>query len=47
MLDLPVATAGIGYPGSNAHAPDENIRVDLYLKGAKHIARIIHAFGQP
>jgi len=44
-LNLPVVTTGIGHPGSNAHAPDENIRVDLYLKGAKHIARIIHAFG--
>ena len=45
-LGLPVVSAGIGYPGSNAHAPDENIRIDLYLKGAKHIARIIHAFGR-
>ena len=45
-LGLPVVSAGIGYPGSNVHAPDENIRIDLYLKGAKHIARIIHAFGQ-
>ncbi len=45
-LKLPVVTTGIGYPGGNAHAPDENIRIDLYLKGAKHISRIIHAFGQ-
>jgi len=45
-LKLPVVTAGIGYPGSNAHAPNENIRIDLFLKGAKHISRIIHAFGQ-
>jgi acetylornithine deacetylase/succinyl-diaminopimelate desuccinylase-like protein len=44
-LNLPVVTTGIGYPGGNAHAPDENIRIDLYLKGAKHIARILHAFG--
>ena len=44
-LDLPVVTTGIGYPGGNAHAPDENIRIDLYLKGAKHITRIIKAFG--
>lgn len=46
ILKLPVVTTGIGYPGGNAHAPDENIRIDLYLKGAKHISRIIHAFGQ-
>jgi acetylornithine deacetylase/succinyl-diaminopimelate desuccinylase-like protein len=44
-LKLPVVTTGIGYPGGNAHAPDENIRIDLYLKGAKHIARILHAYG--
>ncbi|MCJ7716307.1 MAG: M20/M25/M40 family metallo-hydrolase [Anaerolineales bacterium] len=44
-LNLPVVTTGLGYPGGNAHAPDENIRIDLYLKGAKHIARIIQAFG--
>ncbi len=45
-LQLPVVTTGIGYPGGNAHAPDENIRVDLYLKGAKHMARILDAFSR-
>jgi acetylornithine deacetylase/succinyl-diaminopimelate desuccinylase-like protein len=45
-LKVPVVSAGIGYPGSNAHAPDENIRIDLYLKGAKHMARIIQSFSQ-
>jgi acetylornithine deacetylase/succinyl-diaminopimelate desuccinylase-like protein len=44
-LQLPVVTAGVGYPGSQAHAPNENMRLDLYLKGAKHIARILEAFG--
>ena len=44
-LRVPVATAGISYPGGQAHAPNENIRLDLYLKGAKHIARILKAFG--
>jgi acetylornithine deacetylase/succinyl-diaminopimelate desuccinylase-like protein len=45
-LKLPVVTAGIGHPGSQAHAPNENVRLDLYLKGAKHIARILKAFGE-
>ncbi len=45
-LNLPIATAGVGYPGSQAHAPNENMRVDLYVKGAKHIARILEAFSQ-
>jgi acetylornithine deacetylase/succinyl-diaminopimelate desuccinylase-like protein len=43
-LGLPVVTAGVGYPGSQAHAPNENMRIDLYLKGAEHIARIIKEF---
>lgn len=45
-LGLPVVTAGVGYPGSQAHAPNENMRLDLYLKGAEHIARIIKEFGK-
>jgi acetylornithine deacetylase/succinyl-diaminopimelate desuccinylase-like protein len=44
-LHLPVVSAGIGYPGSQGHAPNENIRLDLYLKGARHIARILKQFG--
>jgi acetylornithine deacetylase/succinyl-diaminopimelate desuccinylase-like protein len=43
-LKLPMATAGVGYPGSQAHAPNENMRIDLYLKGAEHIARIIKEY---
>jgi acetylornithine deacetylase/succinyl-diaminopimelate desuccinylase-like protein len=44
-LNVPIVTAGVGYPGSQAHAPNENMRLDLYLKGASHIARILKAFG--
>jgi len=43
-LHLPVVTAGMGYPGTLAHAPNENVRLDLYLKDARHIARILKAF---
>lgn len=42
LLNLPVVTAGVSHPGSNAHAPNENIRLDLYKKHAKHVARIIN-----
>ena len=45
-LDLPIATAGIGYPGGQVHAPNENVRVEDYVKGAKHITRIIKKFGE-
>ncbi len=43
-LKLPVATAGMGYPDTRTHAPNENIRVDLYLKHARHMARLIKEF---
>jgi acetylornithine deacetylase/succinyl-diaminopimelate desuccinylase-like protein len=45
-LKLPVATAGLGYPETRAHAPNENIRVDLYLKHARHMTRIIKEFAE-
>ncbi len=43
-LGLPVATAGLGHPDGKAHAPNENIRIDLYLKHARHMARLINEF---
>ncbi len=43
-LGLPVATAGLGYPGGRVHAPNENMRLDLYMKHAQHMARLIEAF---
>ena len=44
-LNLPVVTAGVGYPGTGAHAPNENMPVDLYLKHARHMVRILDEFG--
>jgi acetylornithine deacetylase/succinyl-diaminopimelate desuccinylase-like protein len=45
-LGLPVASAGLGYPDTKAHAPNENIRIDLYLKHARHMARVIKEFSK-
>jgi acetylornithine deacetylase/succinyl-diaminopimelate desuccinylase-like protein len=45
-LGLPVATAGMGHPDSRSHAPNEIIRIDLYLKHAKHMANLIIAFAE-
>jgi len=45
-LGLPVATAGLGHPDGRGHAPNENIRLDLYLKHAKHMARVMAEFGK-
>ena len=43
-LGVPVACAGLGHPDTRAHAPDENIREDLYLKHARHVVRMMQAF---
>ncbi len=45
-LGLPVATAGLGHPDTRAHAPNENIRLDLYMKHARHMARILDEFSR-
>ncbi len=44
-LGVPIVTAGVSHPGAQTHAPNENLRLDLYLMGAKHIARILKQFG--
>ncbi len=46
VLGLPVAGAGIGHPGTLAHAPNENVRLDLYVKHAKHVARVLTEFAR-
>lgn len=43
-LGIPVVTAGVGYPDSRAHAPDEHVRLDHFLAAARHIARILDGF---
>jgi acetylornithine deacetylase/succinyl-diaminopimelate desuccinylase-like protein len=43
-LGLPVADFGVGYPGSRIHAPDEHIRIEDFLRGAKAVARLLEAF---
>jgi acetylornithine deacetylase/succinyl-diaminopimelate desuccinylase-like protein len=44
-LGVPVACAGLGYPDTRAHAPDENLRIDHYQAHARHVARLLTAFG--
>jgi len=46
FLKVPIVSAGAGYPGTQAHAPNENVRLDLYLKAARHMARILKGFGE-
>jgi acetylornithine deacetylase/succinyl-diaminopimelate desuccinylase-like protein len=45
-LGLPVADCGIGYPDARIHAPDENIRIEDFLRGTKAIAALLGRFGE-
>jgi acetylornithine deacetylase/succinyl-diaminopimelate desuccinylase-like protein len=42
--DIPVITAGVSYPGNQAHAPNEHVRLKDFVKGAQHIGRIMNGF---
>lgn len=42
---IPCVLTGFANPGANLHAPDENIRVDDYIKGIRYAAAIMAAFG--
>ena len=44
-LGIPVATAGVGYPGNQVHAPNENLVIDNFVSGVRHTARILTEFG--
>jgi acetylornithine deacetylase/succinyl-diaminopimelate desuccinylase-like protein len=37
---------GVGSADSNNHAPNENIRIDDYIEGIKHMIWVFHRFGQ-
>jgi acetylornithine deacetylase/succinyl-diaminopimelate desuccinylase-like protein len=43
-LGIPAVCAGIGYLGTRAHAPNENIRLDDYWQCQKFIGEFITAF---
>ncbi|MBI9048113.1 MAG: M20/M25/M40 family metallo-hydrolase [Anaerolineaceae bacterium] len=45
-LKLPIVMAGVGYDGAQVHSPNENLVIDLYLKGTKHIVRILKEFSE-
>ena len=43
-LGIPVVNPGVGYWDSRTHSPDEHIRLQDFLNGARQIARIIDGF---
>ena len=42
---MPIVTAGAGYPGGKVHAPNEHVKIDLFVSAIKQTARIIGRFG--
>jgi acetylornithine deacetylase/succinyl-diaminopimelate desuccinylase-like protein len=45
-LGVPIATAGISYPGAQVHAPNENIVLKNFTAGVRHTARIVARFAE-
>jgi acetylornithine deacetylase/succinyl-diaminopimelate desuccinylase-like protein len=43
---IPCVLTGFASMGANLHAPDENIRIDHYIKGIKYAATIMEEFGK-
>ena len=43
---IPVVFAGVGYWDNRIHAPNEHVRVQDFLNGARHVARIMDGFGE-
>jgi acetylornithine deacetylase/succinyl-diaminopimelate desuccinylase-like protein len=45
-LEVPIATAGVAYPDSKVHAPNEHIVIENFEQGVRHTARILAQFGE-
>lgn len=43
-LGIPCSATGVGYVSCMSHAPDENIRLDHLIEGAKYMAAIMDRF---
>ncbi|MDI6894687.1 MAG: M20/M25/M40 family metallo-hydrolase [Bacillota bacterium] len=44
--DMPMVALGVGYAGSQNHAPNENIRIKDYLEGVKHLAATLYLYSR-
>lgn len=44
LAKTPMTGAGVGYYGSRAHAPNENIRLGDFINGMKHVAATLIEF---
>jgi acetylornithine deacetylase/succinyl-diaminopimelate desuccinylase-like protein len=46
QFGVPAVGMGVGNADSNNHAPNENIVIDDYIEGIKHMIWVFHRFGQ-
>jgi acetylornithine deacetylase/succinyl-diaminopimelate desuccinylase-like protein len=46
VLGVPMTGAGVGYYGSRSHAPNENIRVEDFIRGMKHVALLLYEYAE-
>jgi acetylornithine deacetylase/succinyl-diaminopimelate desuccinylase-like protein len=44
FLGYPIVSVGCSHPEANTHAPNENLRIESYIKGTKFIATLIKDF---
>ncbi|MFM2309077.1 MAG: hypothetical protein RLY87_1198 [Chloroflexota bacterium] len=44
-IGVPIVTLGVGYSGSRIHAPNENIRVNDFRNGMRHMAALLMRLG--
>jgi acetylornithine deacetylase/succinyl-diaminopimelate desuccinylase-like protein len=47
QFGVPAVGTGVGNADSNNHAPDENILIEDYIQGIKHMAWVFHHFAMP
>lgn len=43
---IPIVAPGVGYWDNHAHAPNEHVRLEDFLNGARQIARILDGFAE-
>jgi acetylornithine deacetylase/succinyl-diaminopimelate desuccinylase-like protein len=46
ILNLPIVSTGVGWAGSQVHAPDESIRLQDYEQGILHMVLMLAGFAQ-
>ena len=46
FLRIPVVSVGCSHPEANAHAPNENLKIESFVRGTKFIATLISDFAQ-